>query len=429
MSIENLESEHGLSLVIHSAGESPTNFTNYLKSPVRLGPGDWEVALANIHIPTYQQALPKDDFERSSICFNMGLFTHNQTSGEWELLKNSNKELWRMCPSRTFEGLAPRYMDVDIEKTRYMRSFIRSMKLGPHALADQYCLNLFLTTISKFSGKSEKLIFKEYLPIGLGDLKLKSLPTDMKLEEVYNFFEELMYIKGMNSLNYIKQAAITYGRNDENYINDIFQEILVKMKSEGTSPKLGELYYNENYKILFDKLWRSHTLPPQPEYIVRNSRSASTSDYAVDLVLQEEYNEPPIMALYATFGDRMAKFLSIDSASKHFLGHCLHPLPGLLEKNKTLIPNFQRMKIESYFIYTDLVRHAVRIGNTISNLLAIVSVSERYSNMAAPLIVFKPLANTYFHSVSVKIRDQYGSDISFENNSYSALEIVIRKRG
>ena len=87
------------------------------------------------------------------------------------------------------------------------------------------------------------------------------------------------------------------------------------------------------------------------------------------------------------------------------------------------------MKIESYFIYTDLVRHAVRIGNTISNLLAIVSVSERYSNMAAPLIVFKPLANTYFHSVSVKIRDQYGNDISFENNSYSALEIVIRRRG
>ena len=86
------------------------------------------------------------------------------------------------------------------------------------------------------------------------------------------------------------------------------------------------------------------------------------------------------------------------------------------------------MKIESYFIYSDLVRHAVRIGNTISNLLAIVSVSERYSNMAAPMIVFKPLANTYFNSVSVKIRDQNGDDISFENNSYSALEILIRKK-
>ena len=428
MSIENLESEHGLSLVVHSSGQSPTNFTNILKHPVRLGTANWEVALANIHIPTFQQSLIKDDFERSCISFNMGLFTHNQATGEWVLLKNSNKELWRMSPDKTFDGMDDRYIDVDIERTRYMRTFVKSLKLGSHAVADQSCLNLFLNTISGFSGKNEKLVFDEYLPRGIGDLKLKSLPTNMQLEDVYRFFEELMYIKGINSLSYIKQAAITYGRNGEDYINDIFQKILAKMKSEGTSPKLGELYYNEKYKKLFDKLWKSHTLPPQPEYIVRNSRSANTSDYAVDLVLQDEHNDPPVMALYATFGDRMAKFLSIDSTSKIFMGHCLHPLPGMLETNKTLIPKFERMKIESYFIYSDLVKQAVRIGNTISNLLAIVSVSERYSNMAAPLIIFKPLAHSYFHSVSVKIRDQNGDDISFESNSYSALEILIRRR-
>ena len=54
-SLESSESEQGLSLLLHSSGQSPTDFTNVLKSPIKLGPGDWEVGLANLHIPAYQQ--------------------------------------------------------------------------------------------------------------------------------------------------------------------------------------------------------------------------------------------------------------------------------------------------------------------------------------------------------------------------------------
>ena len=58
-SLESSESEQGLSLLLHSGGESPTDFTNVLNRPIKLGPGDWEVGLANLHIPTYQQTLEK----------------------------------------------------------------------------------------------------------------------------------------------------------------------------------------------------------------------------------------------------------------------------------------------------------------------------------------------------------------------------------
>ena len=100
----------------------------------------------------------------------------------------------------------------------------------------------------------------------------------------------------------------------------------------------------------------------------------------------------------------------------------------MFDANKSLIPRFGRVEIDSYFIYSDLVKQSVRVGNTITNLLAVVSVSKKYSNMMAPMHLFKPLSHTYFHSVSVKIRDQNGDPISFEDNSYSVLEILIRRR-
>ena len=134
------------------------------------------------------------------------------------------------------------------------------------------------------------------------------------------------------------------------------------------------------------------------------------------------------MGIYATFGDRMAKFLSVSPDTKIVLGHCLYPWVNMFNANKTLIPRFGRVEVDSYFIYSDLVPHSVRVGNKTTNLLAVVSVSNKYYNMNNPMHLFKPLSHTYFHSVSVKIRDQNGDSISFEDNSYSVLEILIRRR-
>ena len=439
MSLDNLESQQGLSLLLHSGGESPTDFTNVLKTPIKLGPGDWEVGLANLHIPAYQQTLEKNDYARSSITYNIGLFTYNNSTGEWELIKDSNRELWKMTPDKTFDGLDSRYIDSNTERATYIKSFMESMKLGSHTETDGDCLDLYLKTLSKYSGRIERQVFRKYTPRGSGILALKNLPEGMTPSEVYRFFEKLMNIKSIDMLSYIKHAAIAYGQNEEAHIHKIFQNIFLKILSlnntEGSDItsvrklddnaestnyskysyltskgfKLEDLYYSENYKDLFASLWNSHKVPPNP-------------------LLDEQVYVPPIMAIYASFGDRMSKFLSVSPNTKIVLGHCLHPLVNMFDTNKTLIPRFDRAEIDSYFIYSDLVRQSVRVGNIVTNLLAVVSVSKKYSNMIAPLHIFKPLSHTYFHSVSVKIRDQNGDSISFEDNSYSVLEILIRKR-
>ena len=230
-SLESLESEQGLSLLLHSGGQSPTDFTNVLKSPIKLGPGDWEVGLANLHIPAYQQTLEKNDYARSSISYNMGMFTYNHSSGEWELIKNSNRELWKMTPDRTFDGLDANTIDSHTEREHYIRSFMESLKLGSHTETDGRCLELYLNTLAKYSGRIEKNLFRNYTPSANGSLSFKNLPDSMAPSEVYEFFEKLAGIKSIDLLTYIKQAAIAYGGNDENHIHRIFKNIFLKILS------------------------------------------------------------------------------------------------------------------------------------------------------------------------------------------------------
>ena len=437
--LENLESEQGLSLLLHSSGQSPTDFTNVLKTPIKLGPGDWEVGLANLHIPAYQQTLEKNDYARSSISYNMGMFTYNHSNGEWELIKNSNRELWKMTPDRTFDGLDTNNIDSHLEREHYIKSFMESLKLGSHTETGKKCLELYLNTLAMGNKTRKKDLFSPP-PRDNETLSFKNLPKDMAPTAVYDFFEKLADIKSIDMLTYIKQAAIAYGQNSEEHIRKIFRNIFLKILSgkvkDGSEPvvvlldgeeegianykrysylrrdnafKLEDLYYSENYRDLFANLWHSHRVPPHP-------------------VLDKHIYVPPIMAVYATFGDRMAKFLSVSPDTKIVLGHCLYPQVNMFEANKSLIPRFGRVEIDSYFIYSDLVKQSVRVGNTVTNLLAVVSVSKKYSNMMSPMHLFKPLSHTYFHSVSVKIRDQNGDSISFEDNSYSVLEILIRRR-
>ena len=437
-SLESLESEQGLSLLLHSSGQSPTDFTNVLKTPIKLGPGDWEVGLANLHIPAYQQTLEKNDYARSSISYNMGMFTYNHSNGEWELIKNSNRELWKMTPDRTFDGLDANNIDSHLEREHYIKSFMESLKLGSHTETSKKCLELYLNTLAMGNKTRKKDLFNPP-PRDSETLSFKNLPKDMTPTAVYDFFEKLADIKSIDMLTYIKQAAIAYGQNSEEHIRKIFRNIFLKILSvkvkDGSEPvvvldgeeegianykrysylrrdnafKLEDLYYSENYRDLFASLWKSHKVPPHP-------------------VLDKHIYVPPIMAIYATFGDRMAKFLSVSPDTKIVLGHCLYPRVNMFDANKSLIPRFGRVEVDSYFIYSDLVKQSVRVGNTITNLLAVVSVSKKYSNMMSPMHLFKPLSHTYFHSVAVKIRDQNGDPISFEDNSYSVLEILIRRR-
>ena len=409
--MENSESEYGTSLVLHSGSNAdiifdntPTTFTNVLKNPIKLSQeNQYEVGLANIHIPSYQEILEKNDFERSFIQYNLGLFTHNKVTGKWNLIKGSNRKLWKIAPDKTFDGLDDRYLDVDSEKYSYIKLFSESLKLGSHTPIEAKCLDLFLKTLSRNSGKilRTKDLVKKYSPLG-DYIEFKILPPSLNLSDTHNFFEKMLGILSLGIMDYLKSAAYEIG--ERNHTEKIFQEIIFqKLNIPNFKLRLEDVYYNDTFNDLFISLWEPKGFLTSP-------------------------NTPPILALYLTFGDRMRKFLSLDHQEPHFLAHCLYPLIDPLASNRVAIPRFERMGIDTLFVYSDLVQHSVRLGDSVTNLLGIVSVNKKYANMATPLHIFRPLSHTYFHSISVKIRDQNGEDISFEKKSYTALEIVIRKR-
>ena len=119
------------------------------------------------------------------------MFTYNYSSGEWELIKNSNRELWKMTPDRTFDGLDANTIDSHTEREHYIKSFMESLKLGSHTETDGKCLELYLNTLAKYSGKIEKNLFRKYTPRANGVLAFKNLPDGMTPTDVYGFFEKL----------------------------------------------------------------------------------------------------------------------------------------------------------------------------------------------------------------------------------------------
>ena len=75
-----------------------------------------------------------------------------------------------------------------------------------------------------------------------------------------------------------------------------------------------------------------------------------------------------------------------------------------------------------------MVMQSIRVGNSLTNLLDIVTVNSNIGNSPSPLNVYKPLANKYLKGGSILIKDQFGETIAFSKDAYTALEIVIRKR-
>ena len=108
------ESNHGLSLVLLSNSDlksfpnnSPSDFENIFKRPIKLDQQkNYEVVLANLHTPSYQNTLVRNDREGSYIQYNIGVFNFNHSNGIYEVEKNSVTPLWKWVPNRSFAGLA-----------------------------------------------------------------------------------------------------------------------------------------------------------------------------------------------------------------------------------------------------------------------------------------------------------------------------------
>ena len=142
----------------------------------------------------------------------------------------------------------------------------------------------------------------------------------------------------------------------------------------------------------------------------------------------ESSREIPVMALFVDFGDGIAKFFSIDKNTNLFIASCGENIINTFNSNVILSPKFCKQKIDSLFVYSDLVKKTVRVGDALTNLLGIISINKSIYNKPNPMNIFRPISHNFVQSVSVIITDQNGDRPQFDKNSYVTLEIFIRKR-
>ena len=83
-----------------------SQFTNVLKETIKLDPDvGFEARLANFHIPNVEYVLKADDFDTSSLIYNVGLFEYDTNREAYFQNPNYARELFRLAPDKNIEGL------------------------------------------------------------------------------------------------------------------------------------------------------------------------------------------------------------------------------------------------------------------------------------------------------------------------------------
>ena len=125
----------------------------------------------------------------------------------------------------------------------------------------------------------------------------------------------------------------------------------------------------------------------------------------------------------------MAKYLSVGKSDKVVRLSCgIENALNMFDYNPILTPQFSNPKIDSLFVYSDLVSKSIRVADHITNLLGIVTINSDTYNKPNPPPIYRPISHNFIQSVSVKITDGDGGEVDFEPDSYVSLKIVIRKR-
>ena len=107
------ESKYGVTLFLFSncnmreyPDNNPASFSNIFSHRVNLDHGtSYEIALANIHLPSYINTVIKNDFLESYIEYRLGKFDFNEVTSQYELDQQSSKKLFRLAPNKSISGL------------------------------------------------------------------------------------------------------------------------------------------------------------------------------------------------------------------------------------------------------------------------------------------------------------------------------------
>lgn len=433
------ESENGITITLHSdaskttyQGNTPTAFTNVLKYPIRMNHNEnYEACLTNIHIPVYQShILKKSDSYRNDIKFNIGLFIYDEQNADWKLMDDSKIDLWTYSLNKDVSAVE---LDNDVTRTDFVKRLNASFNFKErqdNAEKKKQCLALFYlflrhkydtghddgaviactkckTIYSSDSSVSDNplvnrpdvilgniaphISFFEEFDINRKDhiwLKhLEDLPTDEK----YYFFDTLFNILDIDKYKYLRDVIhknLNFSKiQARRYVNRI-------KDSEGNEYKtIQNIFDAEGYKAL----WKHVKLVPQ-------------------------------LVLYATFGDKMSDYLSINRDTKIVITSCANEKTfSMYNDNLILTPKFNKEKFKSLFIYSDMVQKT-RFGDYMTNLLGIVTIDNNIYTKPATIPIFRPVSHNFIQSVSIRITDQIGEIPNFQQGSYAALEITIRKQ-
>ena len=428
------ESNHGLSLILNSNASKdtyienlPCYFTNILKQPIKLDQhAEYEVCLSNIHSPSEEVlVLKKNDSGINDIKFNLGMFIYDSVKSEWKLLDRSRIPLWTYTPNNDLHGV-----EIDSFDTRrnFITRFLDSLKLSNHSAVKRQCLKMFQICLmhvydKSHTGPSFALECEKCEPY-LANINLLydtdnvlEVPEIDILEEFDNTMKEHIWFKSLQKLapndkyiffdlllkclridlyQYMSEVLhACMSHRSKNAVNRLFKRI--KDKNGKSVENLADLYKHD----IFKRLWDNVT---------------------------ESSREMPVMALFVDFGYGIAKFFSIDKNTNLFIASCGENIRNTFNSNVILSPKFCKQKIDSLFVYSDLVKKTVRVGDALTNLLGIISINKSIYNKPNPMNIFRPISHNFVQSVSVIITDQNGDRPQFDKNSYVTLEIFIRKR-
>ena len=360
------------------------------------------------------------------------MFIYENSIDEWVLLEDSNRKLFSYSP---IKNIKPVSIDSDLERIYFMKKLSDSLKLNE--ISDEKavkCHRLFQKTmfhntdsgahteqmhehecdtcndaerkkmlnndvlylINIFNGYNRKNSHRDHI-------FLKPLDINFDMSTI-DFYNSIFHYLDIHTVTYFKEVLKKYLEDDTDRIWDSLSQILDGF--EGYTA-YGILDYGN-----VNKLWEKG-----------------------NGVNERRKEVKPVFAIYATFGERMCKFLEIDNDSKYFIhSHDLDFSNRRKQKinfdkyNPLLSPRFTTPKIDSYFIYSDIVKQTVRLGDSVSNLLSIITVDKSIVNIKNPINTFKTISHNSIYSIAIIVTDQLGQQLDFIDKQYSAVELFIKKR-
>ena len=518
--IKQHESDYGLSLILLSNSDldkfpqnSPSAFENVFKVPVQLNDNkNYDLVLANLHCPSYQNTLVKNDSASSFIQYNLGLFNYNHVKKDYVLDKNSVTPLWKLVPNDSLVGIgfekelsdynnnnnnnnvriSDNFKAREAHKTRHLK-FIE--KLNSCLMLDKTmdinsqraCLSKYKDTLKHFNigGPSGGLMANySYGQNRLEFPNLNKVPHFDRYKLINSFINVKRQVDGIKDKGkiYDVETVMHFNnrlfktndpniRRDSTFIKKHVDKVLNRFPffktGQGNSNKRNRDESNrdayapsvsdisntrntrevndkedpldENTNDLDDEIMSSGNktkekneetevfLNDDPRFDLthRFSLAPSNSLAAPPTTANFEDISKPIIGFYISFGNRMKYFLNLED-EMILIGYAGFAVGDPLKFNQKITPNFSKKLIKTLFVYSNLVASNIRVGDHMTNLLDIVTFGKNIHNKSSSLHVYKPLANKYFSAAAVAITDENGVLISFPNELYTALEIVVR---